>query len=250
MNIIQKKLTDFKLLVDDGLDAENAVKAFELIGIDGYDKETLASFKLWNDYMPIPDGEEYTDEQRYLHMLWDCVDRVPLGINCDFAIPFRQIVAKRLFKRCGDGFVANEGCRFNFGNRIEVGENVSWNAGCYIDAKGGVTFGDFAMLTEYARIFTHSHSEHDHMQRSYSPVVIGRYAKVYTAATVLPGVTLNEGAIVATGAIVSKDVEAFTLVGGIPAKPMRMRKFDGADYAEMNQFMMNDRAFQMPAKKE
>ena len=176
--------------------------------------------------------------------MWDSIDRVPLGVNCNFAVPFRQIIAKKLFKKCGDGFVANEGCRFNYGHRLEVGDNVSWNAGCYIDTKGGVKMGDFAMLTEYVKIFTHSHSEHDHMQREYNGVEIGAYAKVYTNATILPGVKLGKGAVVGTGAIVTKSVDDFTLVTGIPAKAQRLRKFDGENIEEMNQYMMKEGLFQ------
>ena len=121
---------------------------------------------------------------------------------------------------------------------------MSWNAGCYIDSKGGVKFGDFAMLTEYVKIFSHSHSEHDHMQREYNGVEIGPYAKVYTNASILPGVKLGTGAVVATGAIVTKSVDDFTLVSGIPARVQRMRKFDGKDLKEMNQYMMKNRLFQ------
>ena len=152
--------------------------------------------------------------------------------------------AKKLFKKCGDGFVANEGCRFNYGHRLEVGDNVSWNAGCYIDTKGGVKMGYFAMLTEYVKIFTHSHSEHDHMQREYNGVEIGAYAKVYTNATILPGVKLGTGAVVGTGAIVTKSVDDFTLVTGIPAKVQRMRKFESENIEEMNQYMMKEGLFQ------
>ncbi|MCM1306458.1 MAG: acyltransferase [Bacteroides sp.] len=243
MSIIDEKLVEIEKLVNDGMTSKNAVRALKILGIDGYDEESLKSFRLWNDYMPL--DLQYDEVRRNLHILWESVDRVPLGINCAFAIPFRQILAKKLFKSCGDGFVANEGCRFNFANNIEIGKNVSWNAGCYLDAKGGIKLGDFAMLTEYVKIFTHSHSEWDHMTREYKPVVIGDYAKVYTAATILPGVTLGTGAIVATGAIVTKSVEDFTLVGGIPAKPMRKRNFEGDDFAEMNQYMMKDRLFQI-----
>lgn len=243
MDIIDRKLYEIRKLADDGMDLKNTVRTFKILGIEGYDEETLKSFRLWNDYMP--NVEEYDTVRRNLHILWECVDRVPLGINCAFAIPFRQILAKKLFKSCGEGFVANEGCRFNFANNIEIGDNVSWNAGCYLDAKGGIKFGDFSMLTEYVKIFTHSHSEWDHMTREYKPVKIGDYAKVYTCATILPGVTLGKGAIVATGAIVTKDVDEFTLVGGIPAKPMRKRNFDGSDLSEMNQYMMADRLFQV-----
>lgn len=245
MSVIDEKLKIFQQLADDGMSAKNTVKAFELIGINGYDEELIKSFKLWGDYMPMSDEDPYTEEQRNLHILWDSIDRVPLGVNCAFAVPFRTIIAKKLFKKCGDGFVANEGCRFNYGHRIEVGENVSWNSGCFIDSKGGVKMGDFAMLTEYVKIFTHSHSEHDHMQREYNGVEIGDYAKVYTNATILPGVKLGTGAVVATGAIVTKSVDDFMLVSGVPARVQRARKFDGEKHEEMNQYMMKNKLFQV-----
>lgn len=245
MSVIDEKLKIFQQLADDGMSAKNTVKAFELIGINGYDEELVKTFKLWGDYMPMSDEDPYTEEQRNLHILWDSIDRVPLGVNCAFAVPFRTIIAKKLFKKCGDGFVANEGCRFNYGHRIEVGENVSWNSGCFIDSKGGVKMGDFAMLTEYVKIFTHSHSEHDHMQREYNGVEIGDYAKVYTNATILPGVKLGTGAVVATGAIVTKSVDDFMLVSGVPARVQRARKFDGEKHEEMNQYMMKNKLFQV-----
>lgn len=244
MDVISQKLDELKSLLDGGLDCERAARALEIVSSGSLkcDGNLLRSFVLWGDTMPLSDEKPYTEEQRNLHILWECLDRYPLGINCAFAVPLRRMIAKKLFKKCGDGFVANEGCRFNYGHMIEVGENVSWNAGCYIDSKGGVKFGDFSMLTEYAKIFTHSHSEEDHLERSYAPVEIGAYAKVYTAATILPGVKLGTGAIVATGAIVTKDVSDFTLVGGIPAKPMRERKCK--DVSKFNQYMMKGGMFQ------
>ena len=127
---------------------------------------------------------------------------------------------------------------------IEVGDNVSWNHCCYIDSKGGVKFEDFSIITEYTKIFTHGHSEQNHEDRTYKSVVIGKYAKVYTNSTVLPGVTIGEGAIVATGAIVTKDVEPYTLVGGIPAKEIRKRKADQIGDEEFNQYMFVEGKFQ------
>ena len=60
----------------------------------------------------------------------------------------------------------------------------------------------------YEVITTHSHSEASHMERTYAPVVIGDYAKVYSGTTIMPGVTIGEQAIVASGAIVTRDVPA------------------------------------------
>ena len=244
MGILENKLEDIGKLIEQGLDSENMIKALEIIGIPNYTKELIDSFKLWGDYLPRGIENPYTEEQRNMHILWECIDRVPLGINVDFAIPFRQIIATNLFKSCGAGFIANEGCRFNYGHLIEVGKNVSWNHGCYIDSKGGVKFDDFSIITEYTKIFTHGHSEQDHEERTYKPVVIGKYAKVYTNSTILPGVTIGEGAVVATGAIVTKDVEPYTLVGGIPAKVIRNRKYEKSGDAEFNQYMFVDALFQ------
>ena len=245
MSIVDSNLNDLKVLIENGLDNKSMLKALDIIGIHDFNEELLETFKLWGDYLPVGiELNPYTPEQRNLHILWECLDRVPLGINVDFAIPLRQIIAKKLFKKCGDGFIANEGCRFNYGHLIEVGNNVSWNHCCYIDSKGGVKFEDFSIITEYTKIFTHGHSEQNHEDRTYKPVVIGKYAKVYTNSTILPGVTIGEGAIVATGAIVTKDVEPYTLVGGIPAKEIRKRKADQIGDEEFNQYMFVDAKFQ------
>ena len=226
------------------ISAETASAILCELGID-MPPAALESIRLWTDYMPLYDTDPYTPEQHHLHVLWEMLDRTPWGIDCAFAIPFRQLIAKRLFKRCGEGFVCAEGCRFNFGNRIELGDNVSWNMGVYVDAKGGVTMDDYAMLTEYVKIFSHNHDEVDHMQRTYAPVHVGAYAKLFTNCTILPGVTVGVGGMVATGAIVTKDVPDYTLVAGIPAKPQRERKAKSTDPTVYNQYMLKDRAFQL-----
>lgn len=228
----------------DPLDAPAAADILHRLGLD-ITPAALEAYRLWNDYMPLADLDPYTPHQRYAHIIWELLDRSPQGINCAFAIPFRQMLAKRLFAAVGEGFVCAEGCRFNFGHHIALGDNVSWNMGCYIDAKGGVQMADYAMLTEYVKIFTHNHSEVDHMQRDYHPVHIGRFAKLYTNCTVLPGVTVGDGAIVATGAVVTKDVPPYTLVSGVPAKPMRQRKVVSDDPAVYNQYMLKGALFQV-----
>lgn len=97
----------------------------------------------------------------------------------------------------------DENVRFNFRNNIEVGDDVLINRGAFIDSKGGVRIGDGSGIAEFVVIFTHSHSESDHAERIYSPVVIGDYAKIYTEAMILPGVTIHREAIVAAKSIVS-----------------------------------------------
>ncbi len=243
MSITSDKLNRVQEILRNDLTAETASQVMALIGLP-VEAAELKEYRLWGDYLPKAEEFPYTESQRYLHILWENIDRSPLCINVDFAIPFRTLIAQKLFKKCGKGFVANEGCRFNYGHLIEVGDYVCWNHCCYIDSKGGVKFDDYSMMTEYSRIFTHGHSESDHEVRSYAPVEIGAYAKVYTNCTLLPGVHIGRGAIVATGAVVTKDVPDYTLVGGVPAKPIRERKTDGKEDSELNHYMFPDKAFQ------
>ena len=82
------------------------------------------------------------------------------------------------------------------------------------------------------------------MARIYKPVVIGEYAKIYTASTILPGVTVGKGGIAATGSIVTKDIPDFTVVAGIPAKIMRERRTDGKSPEEFNHYTMKNKLYQ------
>lgn len=239
----EQLLEKIQTLVNNGLDKDSFIEILNIIGAN-FGESDPSEYKLWGDYLPKAKDLPYSDEQRFLHILWETIDKVPLGISIDFSIPFRRIIAKKLFKKCGKGFIANEGCRFNYGNNIEVGDYVTWNHCCYIDSKGGVTFDDYSMITEYSKIFTHGHSEADHRIRSYAPVKLGKFVKVYTASTLLPGVTLGDYSVVATGAIVTKSVPEKTVVAGIPAKPMRERRDDGHEGEALMHYCFDERAFQ------
>ena len=153
-------------------------------------------------------------------------------------------MAERLFKRCGRNFIADEGVRFNFGQLLEVGDDVFLNRGVFLDTKGGVTIGDATAFAEWVAVFSHGHSEADHVVRTYAPVAIGPYVKVYAGATILPGVTIGEEAIVAARSLVNRDVEPGMLVAGIPAKPLRERASEGRHGEQLDHVWLAEAAFQ------
>ena len=94
----EKRLEKCQKLFDKGLDKKNMQKVLRLLEAPHYTAKEVESFRLWNDYLPLADEFPYTVEQRNYHILWEVVDRVPLGINVEFAIPFRAMIAKKLFK--------------------------------------------------------------------------------------------------------------------------------------------------------
>jgi acetyltransferase-like isoleucine patch superfamily enzyme len=241
---IAQELVAIERLLDGELEAGAVAQVLERLGAPGFPAHLLPEARLYNEYLPKAAEVGITTRQRALHLLWDAFDKLPLSVVAAFAIPFRRLIAERLFKHCGRSFIADEGVRFNFGQLLEVGDDVFLNRGTFLDTKGGVTIGDAACLTEWVAVFSHSHSEADHALRSYAPVVIEPYAKIYSDAIILPGVTVGTEAIVAARALVNRDVEPGTLVAGIPAKPVRARASEGRHGEQLDHVWLAEAAFQ------
>jgi acetyltransferase-like isoleucine patch superfamily enzyme len=231
-------------LVNKGPDYPGTLTILGMIGLPNVDEQFLNRMKLYSEYLPKSEEIPFSGEQKCLHFLWDAFERTPHSLATNFAIPFRRILAKKLFLHCGKNFCAEATIRFNFGQLISAGDDVFINAGVFIDAKGGVTIGNAAALGEFVRIFTHTHSESNHAERTYAPVIIGDYAKIYTGAMLFPGVTIGEQAIVAGGAVVTKDVPPNAVVAGIPAKIIRSRKNEGLCREQLNHIWLHNSAFQ------
>ncbi|MCC8020144.1 MAG: sugar O-acetyltransferase [Rikenellaceae bacterium] len=111
----------------------------------------------------------------------------------------------------------------DFGRFIRFGKGVFVNNGCTFMDRGGITLEEGAYVGPNVNIITENHAEQPELRRFvYSrPIVIGRRAWIGAAAVILPGVTVGENAIVAAGAVVTKDVPADTIVAGVPAKVVR-----------------------------
>lgn len=108
----------------------------------------------------------------------------------------------------------------NFGRFIAIGKNVFINHACSFLDIGGITIEDDVLIGPRVNIVTENHPVHpsDRKALILNPVVLKRNAWIGAGATILPGVTIGENAVVAAGAVVSKDVPANTVVGGTPAK--------------------------------
>jgi acetyltransferase-like isoleucine patch superfamily enzyme len=212
--------------IKSGLDAGKTASILYRIGCPVPEESLLAEMRLYSEYLPMASEYPFTEEQRY------------------FSFPFRRMLAKKLFRRCGRNFCCENGVRFNFGQFIEVGDDVFMNAGTFIDSKGGVSIGNAVGMGEYVRILTHSHSESDHTERTYGRVIIGDYAKIYSGAMIFYGIKVGEQAIVAAGAVVTKDVPANHVVAGIPAEVIRERHTEGRHREQLNHRWLADGAFQ------
>ena len=114
---------------------------------------------------------------------------------------------------------------------IHIGSNVSIGPGVLLDGRKGLEIGNSAVIAYDAIIWTLNHDYNDvHFAGKGAPVKIGSYAWVCSRSVILPGITVGEGAVVATGAVVTKDVPPYTIVGGIPAKIIGTREVKNYQY--------------------
>lgn len=114
-------------------------------------------------------------------------------------------------------FHVGSGCNIGFRN--------------HIDCRRGVTIGNNVTMATEVMIWTLHHDYNDvRFGVRGGEVVIGNYCWICARAIILPGVTIGEGAVVAAGAVVTKDVAPWTIVGGVPAKQIGERQRNEYDY--------------------
>lgn len=138
------------------------------------------------------------------------------------------------FKAKGENVKIEASCEFGAPQNIEIGSNVRIGEHSCIYAQGGCTIKDGVILSDRVDIRTANHYyDGDDLTMIpfddkilLEPVVIEENAWIASHTVILPGVTIGEGAVVAAGAIVTKDVPPFAVVGGNPAKVIKYRDKD------------------------
>lgn len=108
----------------------------------------------------------------------------------------------------------------NFGRFIQIGKNVFINHACSFLDMGGITIEDEVLIGPKVNLITENHPLNPADRKSLisKPILIKRNAWIGANASILPGVTIGENAVVAAGAVVSRDVADNSIVGGVPAK--------------------------------
>ncbi|KYH43056.1 DapH/DapD/GlmU-related protein [Branchiibius sp. NY16-3462-2] len=110
---------------------------------------------------------------------------------------------------------------------ITIGQHCTIGDTAFLDGRSGLVIGDNVNLGSHVTIYTRQHDvDSPDFAEVGGPVHIGDYAWIASHAIVLPGVTIGEGAVVAAGSVVTKDVAPYTLVGGNPARYIRDRNRD------------------------
>lgn len=109
------------------------------------------------------------------------------------------------------------------GKNLKIGKRVFINSGCRFQDQGGITIGDDSLIGHNAVLATlnHGFAPDERSNMIPAPITIGKKVWLGANVTVLPGVTIGDNAVIAAGAVVTKDVPADSIVGGVPAKVMK-----------------------------
>ena len=208
--------------------AENWETAVEDAAIPAATRLSLAAMDPRNITLE-PEYYGECDDSRFqrvkpLLWLWYSFDRSPLaGTNVWLGVELRRMLAKHIFKRCGENFKAFHNVEFSFGYQMEVGDNVVIHRNVLLDDRGGIVLGNNVSVSDYANIYSHTHSIVDQRDVTNATTVIDDGVRVTYHATVLAGVHVNEQGMVGAMAVATKDVRPYHVYVGIPAKSVRVK---------------------------
>lgn len=142
-------------------------------------------------------------------------------------IAIRYALIKTIAKGCGDNVSIHPGCYILSAENLMLGNNVSIHPMCYIDATGEIEIGNDVSIAHATTIMSTSHSFSDvnipikDQEVIREKVVIEDNVWLGSKATILCGNTVKTGSVVGASAVVTKDVESYTVVAGVPAKVIK-----------------------------
>lgn len=146
-------------------------------------------------------------------------------LNASYHTPdeVRALFAQLIGKEVDETFFMFPPFYTDCGLNISVGKGVFINSNCNFQDQGGISIGDNSLIGHRVTLATLNHGIAPEERHTLypAPIRIRRNVWVGASATILPGVTIGDNAIIAAGAVVTKDVEADTIVGGVPAKVIR-----------------------------
>lgn len=171
--------------------------------------------------------EPEQDPDLFYTMFWRMFDKTPASMIQSFAIPVRRVLAQRIFRYCGEGVIFHHDVLFSKGSNISVGDHSLINRRVMLDDRADLSIGSFVMVAAGVTIETHTHPFDDfslpiaYGGRSGRPVTVGDNSVLGYNAVLMAGVNVGYRCIVGANSVVTKDIEDYTVAGGVPAKPIK-----------------------------
>ena len=170
-------------------------------------------------------AEKNAERDAYANELFQEAVRIGMELNTKYHIPeeLREIMGRLIGKQVDRSFRMFPPFYTDFGKNITIGKDVFINSGCHFQDQGGIEIGDGALIGHNVVLATINHdlNPKENRKNHYAAIKIGAHVWIGSNATILPGVTIGDYAVVAAGAVVTRDVPAMTVVGGVPARVLK-----------------------------
>jgi acetyltransferase-like isoleucine patch superfamily enzyme len=162
-------------------------------------------------------------ERKPLIWFWMMYDRSPVGLNHWLGHRARAMIARHVLKHCGKNVKIFHGVEVSFGYNLTIEDNCTIHKYVLLDDRGEIIIHEGSSVSDYANVYSHAHDLNDGMLVDNHRTEIGPKARITYHATVLSGVKVGEHGMVGSMSVASKNVEPFHVVGGIPAKPIKVK---------------------------
>ena len=156
--------------------------------------------------------------------LWIQFDHSPLGQNVHLGVMLRRLLAKHVFKHCGEGIRIFRDVEVSFGYNLSVGDHTTIHRKVLLDDRGEIVIGSNVSISDYANIYSHAHDIEDIERVTCSRTVIEDGARLTYHAVVLAGMTVGKNSMVGTMGVVTRPVPDHHINVGIPAKSVRVKR--------------------------
>lgn len=161
----------------------------------------------------------------FMHKAADEARKTTASINGAYHTDeeLRALMSRLVGYRVDDGFRLFPPVYTDFGKNIKIGKDVFVNSVCCFQDQGGVTLGDGCLVGHNVVFATLDHDKRPGRRgdMTAAPIVVGKDVWIGAHATILKGVTIGDGAIVAAGAVVTRDVPPNTIAAGVPARVVK-----------------------------
>lgn len=162
----------------------------------------------------------------YANLLFQEAIQIGMELNNQYHTPkeILEIMNRLTGKEIDESFKLFPPFYTDFGKNITLGKDVFINSGCHFQDQGGILIGDGTMIGHNVVLATINHDldPKNNRKNHYAPITIGKHVWIGSNATVLAGVSIGDWAVVGAGAVVTKDVPPKSVVGGIPARIIKM----------------------------
>lgn len=177
------------------------------------------------------------DEERFyrrkpLIWLWQMFDRSPLGGNVHLGVLFRRTLAPYVLESVGRNFKCFHFVEVSFGYNLTVGDDVVIHRNVLLDDRGGIRIGNRVSISDYASVFSHTHSIDDIVDVKNIETVLEDNVRITYGATVLAGVHVGVQGMVGAKALATRNVEPYRVAVGIPARTVKTKSIAPREFRD------------------